>query len=40
MHKDYAPELDTSRELKDKLATQYQQMIGTMRWIGGETSLN
>ena len=32
MHHGYRPELDVSRELNEKLAQRYQQMIGILRW--------
>ena len=32
MKGNYRPEIDISEELGDKLATQYQQMIGILRW--------
>ena len=32
MHAKYCPEIDISAELGDDLATQYQQMIGILRW--------
>ena len=32
MKGNYRPEIDISDELGDELATQYQQMIGILRW--------
>ena len=32
MKGNYHPEIDISDELGDELATQYQQMIGILRW--------
>ena len=32
MHAKYCPEIDISAELEDLKATQYQQMIGILRW--------
>ena len=32
MHANYCPGIDISVELGDALATQYQQMIGSLRW--------
>ena len=32
MKTNYCPEIDISNELRDKLATQYQQMIGVLQW--------
>ena len=32
MHANYRPEIDISAELGDDKATQYQQMIGILRW--------
>ena len=29
----YCPEINTSDELEDDLATQYQQMIGILQWL-------
>ena len=32
MKGNYCPEIDISEELGDELATQYQQVIGILRW--------
>ena len=32
MKGNYCPKIDISDELRDELATQYQQMIGILRW--------